>query len=130
MGENYQAALECFPIIFKSPGVKFSVSLFPSNQLYSQADLFLEFFRDQTIGVTGTKGKSTTSSLIHHLLEKSGKNAVLLGNIGIPPFEMLHKIHAQTTIVYELSAHQLEYVHHSPHIGDIAEYFPGTPGSF
>jgi UDP-N-acetylmuramoylalanine--D-glutamate ligase len=124
LGENYQAALERFPIIFKSPGVKFNVSLFPSNQLYSQADLFLEFFRDQTIGITGTKGKSTTSSLIYHLLEKSGRNAVLLGNIGIPPFEMLHKIHAQTTIVYEISAHQLEYVHHSPHIGVLLNIFP------
>lgn len=124
LGESYQAELECFPIIFKSPGVKFNTSIPPFNQIYSQADLFLEFFGDQTIGVTGTKGKSTTSSLIHHLLEKSGKDSVLLGNIGVPPFDMLENIHRKTTIIYELSAHQLEYVHHSPHIGILLNIFP------
>ncbi len=124
LGENYQAELEHFPVIFKSPGVTFNTSIPSSNQIYSQADLFLEFFRNQTIGITGTKGKSTTSSLIYHLLEKSGKDAVLLGNIGVPPFEMLQKINLQTSIVYEMSAHQLEYVHHSPHTGVLLNIFP------
>jgi len=123
-GETYQSQLAAFSVVIKSPGVKLRTVLPSQNYLYSQADLFLEFFRDQTIGITGTKGKSTTSSLIHHLLQKSDKEAVLLGNIGIPPFDMLHKINRQTIIVHEISAHQLENVHHSPHIGILLNIFP------
>jgi UDP-N-acetylmuramoylalanine--D-glutamate ligase len=123
-GKRYQSRLKQFSVILKSPGVKLHAELRNEKCLYSQADLFLEFFRDQTIGITGTKGKSTTSSLIHHLLDRSGKDAVLLGNIGIPPFDMLHKINPHTTIVYEMSAHQLENVKHSPHIGVLLNIFP------
>ncbi|MEE4258523.1 MAG: UDP-N-acetylmuramoyl-L-alanine--D-glutamate ligase [Bacteroidales bacterium] len=123
-GKGYQSRLRQFSIIVKSPGVKLHAEMPNEKCLYSQADLFLEFFRDQTIGITGTKGKSTTSSLIHHLLEKSGKDTVLLGNIGIPPFDMLDQINLHTAIVYEMSAHQLENVKHSPHIGVLLNIFP------
>jgi len=123
LGTTYQSQLNHFPIIIKSPGVQFDKKI-NHNHLYSQTDLFLDFFRDRTIGVTGTKGKSTTSSLIHHLLINTGKKSKLLGNIGVPPFNMIDEAEDDTIIVFEMSAHQLEYVNHSPHIGALLNIFP------
>ena len=122
-GPDYQSVLEDFSVIIKSPGVKIEK---PSDGLIlrSQTDLFLEYFGEQTIGITGTKGKSTTSSLIHHVLKESGKNALLLGNIGIPPFDMVAQIDDDTLIVFEMSAHQLEHVKHAPRVAVLLNIFP------
>ncbi|MDO8898909.1 MAG: UDP-N-acetylmuramoyl-L-alanine--D-glutamate ligase, partial [Bacteroidales bacterium] len=84
--------------------------------LSSQTDLFLMAFHDQTIGITGTKGKSTTASLVYHLLSESGKTSLLTGNIGIPCFDVIPEITPETHVVFELSANQLENTCHSPHI--------------
>ena len=117
-GEKYDQNLNNYDYIIKSPGVNLNdINYFiPREKFISQAELFLMAFGDQTIGVTGTKGKSTTSSLIYHIIYNSQQNAVLVGNIGIPFFDMLDKINDETVIVAELSAHQLEYANHSPHI--------------
>ncbi len=123
LGDNYQSGLNDYPVIIKSPGVKPETPV-DSGRLSSQTDLFLEFFGDQTIGVTGTKGKSTTSSLIHHLLVSSGKKALLLGNIGVPPFDLADGIEQDMLVVFEMSAHQLEHVKHSPRIAVLLNVFP------
>ncbi len=124
LGEDYLSVLSSGKwVIIKSPGIKLENSA-DRLTLSSQTDLFLEYFGDQTIGVTGTKGKSTTSSLIHHLLEKTGKKTLLLGNIGIPPFDMTEKIGRDTCVVFELSAHQLEYVQHAPRVAVLLNIFP------
>lgn len=116
-GEEYQSSLRRYDVILKSPGI---VLLDKSEEvlrkLSSQTQLFLECFRDQTIGITGTKGKSTTTTLIYHILKSGGVDALLVGNIGIPAFDRIDKITKKTVIVYELSCHQLEYVNVSPHI--------------
>jgi UDP-N-acetylmuramoyl-L-alanine---L-glutamate ligase len=75
--------------------------MFP-EKFTSQTALFLEVFRNRTIGITGTKGKSTTASLTHHLLTAAGKDALLIGNIGVPPFDVLDRIKDDTLIVFEL----------------------------
>ena len=80
-------------------------------------EVFFEAYRDRIIGITGTKGKSTTTTLLYHILKKSGLDTVLSGNIGIPAFDILEEIHPDTQLVCELSCHQLEYIHVSPHIG-------------
>lgn len=116
-GSSFQDLLSDYDLIIKSPGI-----VFPGNdsrdlkKLTSQTDLFLEFNRDRTIGITGTKGKSTTSSLIYHVLKSTGHDALLVGNIGVPVFDVLELINEDTIIVYELSSHQLEYASISPHI--------------
>ncbi|MBQ1947281.1 MAG: UDP-N-acetylmuramoyl-L-alanine--D-glutamate ligase, partial [Clostridia bacterium] len=77
-GDSYMDALEDYDLIFKSPGIAI---LDPNPNLLakltSQTACFLERYRDQIIGVTGTKGKSTTSSLIYHALKSAGKPAYL-----------------------------------------------------
>ncbi len=123
-GENYLDAIEGFDLIIKTPGIPTRLLNLKSQQvLTSQTDLFLAAFHHQTIGISGTKGKSTTSSLIFHLLKSTGYSCFLTGNIGIPCFDVIAQINPETRIVFELSAHQLENVRHSPHIAVLLNIF-------
>ena len=116
-GPDYLNCCKDYNIIIKAPGVSIKNDLPDSEKakITSQTDLFLQAYRNQTIGITGTKGKSTTSSLIYHILQKTGKKSVLVGNIGKPCFDFLDEITPETIVVFEISAHQLEYVKASPH---------------
>ncbi len=116
-GEHYMDTLDDYDLVFKSPGIVLPKD--PSAyrcRVTSQMELFLEEYGAQTIGVTGTKGKSTTTTLLYHILQEAGRDVVLAGNIGIPAFDILEKIGPETTPVCEFSCHQLEYIHVSPHI--------------
>ena len=115
-GAGYDQNLNNYDLILKAPGVSFNhVNYFiEPNRITSQTDLFLKAYHKQVVGVTGTKGKSTTASLIHHLLRHAGRKAVLAGNIGVPFFDILESLDDQTIVVAELSAHQLEFIHRSP----------------
>ncbi|MDR2868084.1 MAG: UDP-N-acetylmuramoyl-L-alanine--D-glutamate ligase [Bacteroidales bacterium] len=117
-GEGYDQNLNDYDLILKTPGVSLNhlEYFIPSEKISSQTDLFLKAYSAQVIGVTGTKGKSTTSSMIFHLLKESGKSTLLAGNIGIPFFDIMDEIDDKTIVVAELSAHQLEHTRHAPHI--------------
>ena len=117
-GENYLDACKDYDVILKAPGVIIKDALDEATKakITSQTDLFMRAYHQQVIGVTGTKGKSTTSSLIYHVLKTAGYDTQLVGNIGKPCFDVLDEINQKTTIVFELSAHQLEYIQASPHI--------------
>jgi UDP-N-acetylmuramoyl-L-alanine---L-glutamate ligase len=117
-GENYLDNLGEFDLIIKSPGISLHGirKVIAPGKITSQTDLFLRRFAGQVIGITGTKGKSTTASLLHHILKMDGKDAILLGNIGRPAFNYYDDITPRTILVFELSSHQLEYVTCSPHI--------------
>lgn len=124
-GNTYFNAISKYEFIIKSPGVLLANLHVNKNiELSSQTSLFIEFYRKQIIGVTGTKGKSTTSSLIHFLFINSGMKSVLLGNIGKAAFDSIYDIDKDTKIVFELSAHQLEFVRVSPHIAVLLNIFP------
>jgi len=115
-GESYLTRLDEFDFIIKSPGITLHTlnGAVPRSKLSSQTDIFLEAFHEQVIGVTGTKGKSTTASLTYHLISQETDNVVLLGNIGTPPFDYAGKIDKETIIVFELSSHQLEILTSAP----------------
>ena len=115
-GENYLDFLDDYDIIMKSPGIALldRVNGKVKEKITSQTDLLLRFCNNKIIGVTGTKGKSTTSSLIAHILNYCGKKAILIGNIGIPPLSVIDSLEKDTIIVCEMSCHQLEYVKASP----------------
>ena len=117
-GDNYLDACKDFDLILKAPGViiKDYLDAATKAKITSQTDLFMRVFNRQIIGVTGTKGKSTTSSLIYHVLKTAGKDTQLVGNIGKPCFDVIDDITPRTAIVFELSAHQLEFIQASPHI--------------
>lgn len=103
-----------YDLIIKSPGIPY---LTDNPKYISETSLFVDEFKDQIIAVTGTKGKSTTASLLHHVLKKAGKDVILVGNIGNPCLTYYDKIKKDTIIVFEISAHQLVTVKSSPHIG-------------
>ncbi len=124
LGENYLEAIVSYRIILKSPGIFLPDILTKGKTILTQTDLFLQKYHRQVIGITGTKGKSTTSSLIAHFLKYAGEKPVLLGNIGIPAFDKISDLKENTPVVFELSAHQLCDVHHSPHMGVLLNIFP------
>lgn len=109
-----------YDVIIKSPGI---VMLEENPKYTSQTELFLNEYGSQTVGVTGTKGKSTTSSLLNHVLNECGKKSILLGNIGKPCFDMIDEIKENTVIVFELSCHQLLHITKAPHIAVFLNLF-------
>lgn len=125
-GEGYLEDLEGYDVIMKSPGISF-VGLDTSkfyNNIKSQLELLLEFFDMFTIGITGTKGKSTTSSLIYKVLKEQNVKSMLLGNIGVPVFDYIDTIPNDTTLILEMSSHQLEYMKLSPNISILLNIYP------
>ena len=117
-GPDYQKCMDDYDVVFKSPGI---VLERPENEyrcsILSQTEVFFQCFRDQIIGITGTKGKSTVTTLLYHLLKQAGMDALLVGNIGIPALDHMEEVKPDTWVVFELSCHQLEYMTVSPHIG-------------
>lgn len=105
-----------YDCIIKSPGIVIDVHDFPFNKCTSQTEIFLKYYRKQVVGITGTKGKSTTSSLLYHILKSINDNVFLVGNIGVPCFDIIEELDDDSIVVFEISCHQLEYSHYSPHI--------------
>ncbi len=122
-GENYLETQSQFDLVIKTPGIRSQEITVPyttaTNIFFSNVDK-----KHITIGVTGTKGKSTTASLIHHILTYVGKNTVVLGNIGNPLLDFFNDEHEQPVyIVCELSSYQLSDIRYSPHISVIVSLF-------
>jgi UDP-N-acetylmuramoylalanine--D-glutamate ligase len=125
---SYLTKLTEYDVVFKTPGISTEN---PAIQNYiqsgkiltSQLNEFLELYKQQTIGVTGTKGKSTTASLIDHILRTGNIPSILAGNIGIPVFDIAEKITPETKVVIEMSSYQLETVTNSPHIAIFLNLF-------
>ncbi len=113
------AVLDGFDLILKSPGIPTaSLNLSPeiAAKVSGQADLFLRFAAGRIVGITGTKGKSTTSHLLAHFLGAGGFDVHLGGNFGIPLWDFIDVLQAPSVTVAELSSYQLEQARHSPHI--------------
>ncbi len=125
-GEDYLKRAGEYDIILQSPGVviKDSYDERTKAKILTQTELLLRLKPCRIIGITGTKGKSTTSSLIHHFLTACGYNSMLIGNIGVPPLARLSEMNENTVAVCEMGCHQLEFVHHSPDIALLLNIFP------
>lgn len=109
--------LKGFDIIFKSPGIPPArVGEIPTR---SMTQYFFDHCPCTIIGVTGTKGKGTTSTLIYELLKAGGFNVYLGGNIGTPPLEFLDQLQPTSWVILELSSFQTQDLQKSPHIGII-----------
>jgi len=126
-GDNYLAPIFEVPeknrVVIKSSGV-------PPDNLGTTYITPTTFFFDlikpmgaTVVGITGTKGKSTTASMIAHVLSKSGVNYVFGGNIGIPMTDLLPEITTETIVVLELSSFMLLELRASPHIAVITNFF-------
>ncbi len=125
LGDHYLEGLKEADVIVRSPGIPFDVldNLSHQARITSQTELFLTFFRKQVVGITGTKGKSTTASLLYHILKEAGQPALLAGNIGTPCFEFLDRVHEGVPVVFELSSHQLQNLTVSPSVAVLLNIF-------
>lgn len=124
-GQNYLKNINHFDLIIKSPGISlYNLGIdIPHEKITSQTDIFLQAYASQICGITGTKGKSTTSSLLHHITSCYSSNTLFAGNIGIPLFDLTSKIDHGTRIICELSSHQLEHISVAPHISVLLNIF-------
>lgn len=124
-GDDYLNDLEKYDLIIKSPGISLKDIDYSKiqNKITSQLELLLEVNRKNIIGITGTKGKSTTTSLMYEVLKAQRDNVFLLGNIGVPVFDMIEEYNDKSLLVIEMSSHQLEFVKNSPHIAVILNLF-------
>jgi UDP-N-acetylmuramoylalanine--D-glutamate ligase len=117
-------------VIVKTPGIPASIDAIVRARntgcvLTSHSQVFLSNYpREKVIGITGTKGKSTTSSLIHHILKYAGIPAELVGNIGQPPLALIDEVSRDTYFVHEFSSHQLAEIETSPHIAVLLNVVP------
>ena len=122
LGQNYlKDGLVDFDIIFRSPAFKLSMPEIVEAKkagatISSATKLFFDFCPAKIIGVTGTKGKGTTATLIYQILKKAKKQAFLAGNIGQPVLSILPKLSKESWVVLELSSFQLIDMTKSPHL--------------
>jgi len=122
LGDGYLDGLDQYDLLVRTAGLPPQLILDKNPSVASKLTTNInEFFKatptKNIIGVTGTKGKGTTSTLIAKMLEASGKTVSLGGNIGIPPLSFLSGLDADSWVVLELSSFQLIDLKVSPHIG-------------
>ncbi|MFH0769973.1 MAG: UDP-N-acetylmuramoyl-L-alanine--D-glutamate ligase [Candidatus Peregrinibacteria bacterium] len=132
VGTGWLHNLDRFDVLIKSPGIPPSSKLkAQSSKLTTPTQIFFDSIQDSgatVIGVTGSKGKSTTSSLIHHILQANCQlpiaNSHLIGNIGDPAIAHLKEANLNTIFVHELSSYQLMDLTVSPAVAVVTSFFP------
>lgn len=129
LGENYLEKLKNFDIIFRSPSIRPDSPEIIKEQergaiLTSEIELVVEICPGTVIGVTGSDGKTTTSSLIYEILKQNNKKCYLGGNIGVPLFTKLEEMEKDCYVVLELSSFQLMTMEVSPEIAVITNITP------
>ncbi|MDO8639799.1 MAG: UDP-N-acetylmuramoyl-L-alanine--D-glutamate ligase, partial [bacterium] len=118
-GKDYLSRVKEFSIIIRSPGVP------PSNKIMtSSTNIFFSVAPGRVIGITGTKGKSTTSSLITKILQSTYSDVRLIGNIGVPSLDSLKGSDSKTIFVFEISSHQLVDCKFSPNVAVVLDVVP------
>ncbi len=127
-GDNYLSKLKDFDIIFKSPSCRpdlpeIEAEVKRGAKLTSEIELVLELAPCKIIAVTGSDGKTTTTSLIYEILKNKYK-CFLGGNIGIPLFTEIDKMEEDNIVVLELSSFQLMTMKQSPDIAVITNITP------
>jgi UDP-N-acetylmuramoylalanine--D-glutamate ligase len=122
LGPDYlKNGLVDFDIIVRSPGIyrhlpEITEAEKMGVKVTSATQIFFEYCPAKIIGVTGTKGKGTTSTLIYEILKSAGKKVHLVGNIGKPFLELLDTLESDDVVIMELSSFQLIDLTKSPHI--------------
>ena len=122
LGDNYLDNLKKFDLIIKTPGISiYHSKIYPfRNKITSQAQIFFDYYQGKIIAVSGTKGKSTTSTLIYETLMHAKKNVKLIGNIGNPVLDYLDiknlELQKNEYVVFEVSSYMLEWLNKNNYI--------------
>lgn len=129
LGAGYLADLNRFDAVIRSPGAPDlpEFDALAPEKVTNATVIFFDSIQGtgvRTIGITGTKGKSTTSYLIYQALKAHSPRTFWMGNIGIPMIDFLGEAKPDTTFVIELSSYMLEFLRRSPNIAVITSFFP------
>ena len=132
VGKDYLENLDNFDLVFRSPGIPYLLireKVKDESKISSMTKLFFGSFdpaqdKPKIIGITGTKGKGTTSTLIYQMLKNSGFKTVLSGNMGKPMIDYLKESKKADFVVLELSSFQLQDMATSPDIAVVVDMFP------
>ncbi|GHT76931.1 hypothetical protein AGMMS50222_10170 [Endomicrobiia bacterium] len=127
-GSNYLEDLDA-DIIFRSPGISYFCQELVSAKnhgvkISSEIELFFDVCPCKICGITGSDGKTTTTTLIYAILKKMGLDAFIGGNIGTPIISQVNKMKRNSIAVVELSSFQLASMQKSPQISVITNVSP------
>lgn len=129
LGENYLDNLNGYDIIFRSPSMRpdhpaIERELNRGAILTSEIEMLIDLCPGKIIGVTGSDGKTTTTTLIYNILVEDGYHCYLGGNIGTPLFAKIDEMKPEDIVVLELSSFQLMTLKKSPQIAVITNVSP------
>jgi len=120
--------LEDFDLIFRSPGIPYTLPALAkarrNGTLSSLMALFFEYCPAKIIGVTGTKGKGTTATLLYKILKAAHRDVYFAGNVGTPALKILPRLKKDSLVILELSSFQLQDLTVSPPIAVVLDVFP------
>ena len=127
---DYLKNLKQFNIIFRSPGLPYLTKEIQSAKnagvkITSATKLFFDKCPCPIIGITGSKGKGTTATLLSKMLKtRWGDNIFLIGNIGLPALKILPKLKKNSLVIFELSSFQLQDLRKSPNLSIVLDITP------
>ncbi|MEK7212301.1 MAG: UDP-N-acetylmuramoyl-L-alanine--D-glutamate ligase [Patescibacteria group bacterium] len=132
LGGKYLSNLSGFDWIFRSPGIPYNLPQLKKarrdgTKISSAVKLFFEAADRKgakIIGITGSKGKTTTATLIYKILKAAGFRVFLAGNVGTSALDILQRLDKKSLVVLELSSFQLQDMDVSPHIAVLLDIFP------
>lgn len=129
LGENYLDKLDGYDVIFKTPSMRIDRSEFvkakeAGTYITSEMEEFIKYCPAKIFGVTGSDGKTTTTTLVYEMLKKEGYKTWVGGNIGTPLFANIEEMKEDHMVVLELSSFQLMTMDVSPEISLITNLSP------
>jgi len=129
LGPDYLAPLERADVLILTPGMRKDLPELEAARargavLTCETDLFFRTCRAPIVGVTGTSGKTTTTTLIGEMLRAAGVPSLVGGNIGRPLIEVAEQVPPDTWVVLELSSFQLELQYESPQVAVVTTLTP------
>ncbi|HBE79215.1 MAG TPA: UDP-N-acetylmuramoyl-L-alanine--D-glutamate ligase [Firmicutes bacterium] len=129
LGEDYLTHLNGFEYIFVTPGMKKDIPEFQKARetgaiFSSEMELFLEKCPGRIIGITGSSGKTTTTTLIGLMVASEYPATFIGGNIGRSLMDQLPRMNAESRVILELSSFQLQSLKQSPHLAIITNITP------
>lgn len=129
LGQNYLGSLNNFDVIFKTPSMRIDSPALAAERdrgayITSEMAEFIKYCPAKMYGVTGSDGKTTTTTLIYNILKEEGYRSWVGGNIGTPLFSKIEEIKPDDKVVLELSSFQLMGMEVSPEVAVVTNISP------